>query len=98
MTTLTAARPARPVPAAEASGLNKQYPGVRALSDVDFRIEPGEVRALLGRNGAGKSTLIRMLSGVEVPDSGEVRIGGETLGHGGCAGRPSWVRPPSTRN
>ncbi|MEU8709971.1 sugar ABC transporter ATP-binding protein [Streptomyces sp. NPDC048565] len=75
-------RPA-PVPAAEASGLNKQYPGVRALSDVDFRIEPGEVRALLGRNGAGKSTLIRMLSGVEVPDSGEVRIGGETLGHGG---------------
>lgn len=71
------------VPAAEASGLNKQYPGVRALVDVDFRIEQGEVRALLGRNGAGKSTLIRMLSGVEVPDSGEVRIGGEVLGEGG---------------
>ncbi|WP_053913205.1 sugar ABC transporter ATP-binding protein [Streptomyces sp. TP-A0875] len=70
-------------PAAEASGLNKRYPGVRALVDVDFRIEPGEVRALLGRNGAGKSTLIRMLSGVEVPDSGEVRIGGQVLGDGG---------------
>ncbi|MFE1050177.1 sugar ABC transporter ATP-binding protein [Streptomyces olivaceus] len=83
--TTTPPPPARPgtVPAAEATGLNKQYPGVRALTDVDFRIEPGEVRALLGRNGAGKSTLIRMLSGVEVPDSGEVRIGGEVLGHGG---------------
>ncbi len=83
--TATSPPPTRPgpVPAAEATGLNKRYPGVRALADVDFRIEPGEVRALLGRNGAGKSTLIRLLSGVEIPDSGEVLIGGEVLGHGG---------------
>ncbi|UGQ09250.1 sugar ABC transporter ATP-binding protein [Yinghuangia sp. ASG 101] len=69
--------------AATASGLTKSYPGVLALDDVDFEIRAGEVRALLGRNGAGKSTLIRMLSGVETPDTGEVRIAGQPLGGGG---------------
>ncbi|RNG28203.1 sugar ABC transporter ATP-binding protein [Streptomyces botrytidirepellens] len=75
-------RPAGP-PVATATGLCKQYPGVRALDSVDFTIHRGEVRALLGRNGAGKSTLIRLLSGVETPDAGEVVIGGEPLGDGG---------------
>lgn len=57
----------------------KQYPGVLALDHVDFEIRAGEVRALLGKNGAGKSTLIRMLTGAELPDSGEIRIAGERL-------------------
>ncbi|AUS81925.1 sugar ABC transporter ATP-binding protein [Actinoalloteichus sp. AHMU CJ021] len=69
--------------AAQASNVTKEYPGVRALAGADFEIRAGEVRALLGRNGAGKSTLIRMLSGVDVPDSGDVRIGGTPLGDGG---------------
>jgi len=57
----------------------KQYPGVLALDQVSFEIYAGEVRALLGKNGAGKSTLIRMLTGAEAPDSGEVLIAGEKL-------------------
>ncbi|MGP3533741.1 sugar ABC transporter ATP-binding protein [Microbacterium sp. RD1] len=64
-------------------GVTQEYPGVVALADVDFELRRGEVRALLGQNGAGKSTLIRLLSGVEVPTSGEVLIAGTPLGSGG---------------
>lgn len=68
---------------ASTRGATKTYPGVRALDSADFEVRAGEVRALLGRNGAGKSTLIRLLSGVESPDEGEVEIGGRDLGRGG---------------
>ena len=61
-------------------GVVRRYPGVTALDGVDLTLRAGEVRALLGRNGAGKSTLIKLLSGVEVPDEGEVRINGVPLG------------------
>ena len=71
--------PATRLAIAEVRGARKQYPGVLALDDVDFTISPGEVRALLGQNGAGKSTLIRLLSGVERPDTGSVLIDGEPL-------------------
>lgn len=54
---------------------NKRYPGVVALDNVNFTLNKGEVRALLGKNGAGKSTLIRMLTGSERPDSGDIWIG-----------------------
>jgi ABC-type sugar transport system ATPase subunit len=64
-------------------GATKSYPGVRALDRADFEVRAGEVRALLGRNGAGKSTLIRLLAGVEVPDEGEVEVGGQRLGDAG---------------
>lgn len=60
-------------------GVSKAYPGVQALKDVDFEVRAGEVRALLGANGAGKSTLIRMLAGVQAPDSGTVEIAGTRL-------------------
>lgn len=60
-------------------GGNKRYPGVVALDNVDFTLSKGEVRALLGKNGAGKSTLIRMLTGSESPDSGEIWLGGIRL-------------------
>ncbi|MFC4561329.1 sugar ABC transporter ATP-binding protein [Nocardiopsis mangrovi] len=68
---------------ARVRGATKSYPGVTALDRADFEIRAGEVRALLGRNGAGKSTLIRLLSGVETPDEGEIEIGGLPLGQGG---------------
>lgn len=64
---------------AQVSDVKKSYGAVRALDGVDFSISRGEVRALLGKNGAGKSTLIRMLAGVESPDSGSIRIQGRVM-------------------
>ncbi|MGW4785818.1 sugar ABC transporter ATP-binding protein [Streptomyces sp. NPDC004230] len=58
------------------TGLCKSFPGVRALSDVDFTARAGEVHALVGENGAGKSTLIKVLTGVYEPDAGEVTYDG----------------------
>ena len=53
-------------------GITKTFPGVRALSEVDFDCRPGEVHALVGENGSGKSTLIKVASGVLVADEGTV--------------------------
>ena len=66
-------------PVAKIVAGNKRYPGVVALDNVNFMLSKGEVRALLGKNGAGKSTLIRMLTGSESPDSGEIWLGGTRL-------------------
>jgi ABC-type sugar transport system ATPase subunit len=62
-------------------GVSKTFPGVRALADVSIGLRPGTVHALLGENGAGKSTLIRILTGAERPDAGQVFIGGQPLRH-----------------
>jgi simple sugar transport system ATP-binding protein len=58
------------------TGITKQFPGVMALQDVDFRLLPGEVHALMGENGAGKSTLIKVLTGVYSVDAGEIVLDG----------------------
>lgn len=57
--------------------INKFFPGVKALSDVDFRLFKGEVHAIMGQNGAGKSTLIKILTGVYRNDSGEIYLEGD---------------------
>ncbi|GAA2531965.1 sugar ABC transporter ATP-binding protein [Winogradskya humida] len=62
-------------PVLEMTGIRKVFPGVTALDDVDFRLLPGEVHALMGENGAGKSTLIKVLTGVYGTDGGEIRLG-----------------------
>ncbi|MBV7405152.1 sugar ABC transporter ATP-binding protein [Enterobacter sp. ENT03] len=67
------------LPIAQVIAGNKRYPGVIALDNVDFTLHKGEVRALLGKNGAGKSTLIRMLTGSERLDSGDVKLNGTRL-------------------
>ncbi|MDW5594371.1 sugar ABC transporter ATP-binding protein [Conexibacter stalactiti] len=60
-------------------GLVKEYPGVRALSGVDFEVQRGEVHCLLGPNGAGKSTLIKCVAGAVAPTAGEILLDGEPL-------------------
>ena len=57
-------------------GISKQYPGVHALDAVTFELNAGEVHCLVGENGAGKSTLIKILSGAESRDGGEILING----------------------
>lgn len=54
----------------------KTFPGVKALQDVDFTLKKGEIHALMGENGAGKSTLIKVLTGVEEFETGEITIEG----------------------
>jgi len=63
----------------EAHGLSKAYGHVHALAEVDFDVDAGEVVALIGDNGAGKSTLVRLLSGIEAPDTGTILFGGEPV-------------------
>jgi ribose transport system ATP-binding protein len=60
------------------AGVSKRYGGVRALNSVHIEIAPGSIHALIGENGAGKSTLIRILCGITQPDTGEMRLGGES--------------------
>ncbi len=63
-------------PVVELRGICISFPGVKALSDVDFRLLPGEIHALMGENGAGKSTLIKALTGVYSIDDGTVLVAG----------------------
>jgi ABC-type sugar transport system ATPase subunit len=62
--------------ALEMQGITKEFPGVRALEDLTFRVRPGTVHALLGENGAGKSTLMKILAGVYPSGTfdGEIRL------------------------
>lgn len=60
-----------------AIGVSKSFPGVKALTKVDFNVRKGEVVALLGENGAGKSTLIKILCGVYQCDAGQLELDGQ---------------------
>ena len=57
-------------------GINKSFPGVKALQNVDFSLNKGEIHALMGENGAGKSTLIKVLTGVYSKDAGTIELEG----------------------
>ncbi len=66
-------------PLLQLSGIKKSFGGTRALIDGALALHAGRVTALIGENGAGKSTLVKVLTGVEQPDSGEIRLDGELV-------------------
>lgn len=71
-------------PVLELAGIRKQFSGVPVLQDVQLRLYPGEIHALMGQNGAGKSTLIKVLTGVLKASGGTMRL----------AGQPVWPDSP----
>ena len=77
--------------------MSKYFGKVIALNDVTFDLRNGEVHCLLGDNGAGKSTLIKILSGVHVPDSGEILIEGNRCASARPRRRSIAALPPSIR-
>ncbi|WP_461538601.1 sugar ABC transporter ATP-binding protein [Spongorhabdus nitratireducens] len=61
----------------EARNIRKEFPGVVALDNVELKVSPGRVLALMGENGAGKSTLMKIISGVYTPDAGSLSLRGQ---------------------
>jgi ABC-type sugar transport system ATPase subunit len=70
--------------AVDIRSISKRFPGVIAISNVNFDAWTGEVHALVGENGAGKSTLIKLITGAERPDSGSIELFGSRLEHDGA--------------
>jgi ribose transport system ATP-binding protein len=66
-------------PLLEVHSLGKSFPGVRALHQISLSLGAGEVLSVIGENGAGKSTLMKILSGVQMPDEGEIRMEGKAV-------------------
>ncbi len=62
------------IPAIKADGLTKRFPGVTAVDNVSFAVQPGEIFGLVGPDGAGKTTMMRMLAGVMSPDEGSATV------------------------
>jgi len=68
-----------PTPVIAVKGLTKHYGGVKALTDAEFRLNPGEHVAIVGDNGAGKSTFVRLITGVEQPSRGDILMDGQVV-------------------
>ncbi len=66
-------------PVVRMKNIKKSFGSVQALEGVDLNLYEGEILALLGDNGAGKSTLVKVLSGLHIPDSGEMEIRGKRI-------------------
>ncbi|MDB4897548.1 MAG: Spermidine/putrescine import ATP-binding protein PotA, partial [Firmicutes bacterium] len=74
-------------PDVELIGISKSFGSFKAVNTISFSIQQGEFFSLLGPSGCGKSTTLRMISGFEFPDAGEIRIGGQSM-----AGIPPYRR------
>ncbi|MFQ5815810.1 MAG: ABC transporter ATP-binding protein [Candidatus Hydrothermarchaeaceae archaeon] len=76
----------------ELKNVTKSYDGTKAVDDVSFRVEKGEIFAILGPSGCGKTTTLRLIAGFERPENGEISIDGRTITGGG------FFVPPEKRN
>ena len=76
---MTAEAIPKTAPILELQGVNKSFGVVHVLHDVDFRVYPGEVTALVGDNGAGKSTLVKAIAGIHPIDSGTYLFEGKPV-------------------
>src|SRR5689334_17336220 len=76
---MMAALPGQSTPILTMEGIEKSFPGVRALRGARLELYPGEVHALMGENGAGKSTLMKTLAGAHTPDAGLIRLNGSAV-------------------
>lgn len=65
----------------EVSGITKRYGGTLAVDDLSFAVKPGQVTGFLGPNGSGKSTTMRMIMGLDHPDTGQATVNGVTYDH-----------------
>ncbi len=74
-----------PAAVVDLRGITIEFPGVKALQNVDFTLRPGEIHSLMGENGAGKSTLIKALTGVYSIDSGTILVDGSPRSFSGTA-------------
>jgi len=68
-----------PPPRLRMVNISKSFPGVLAVRDVTLEVRSGEILALAGENGAGKTTLMNVLTGVVLPDAGEIYLDGEKV-------------------
>ena len=66
-------------PILNVKNLSKRFDMTQALKEVSLELFPGEIHALVGENGAGKSTLIKILTGIQQPDKGEVTFAGNRI-------------------
>lgn len=66
-------------PMLEVSNLHKSFGGVKAIDDLSFSVDTGEICAIIGPNGSGKTTSINLITGVLEPDSGDIRLKGTSL-------------------
>lgn len=71
--------PAADAPVLRLDRITKTFPGVKALSEVELSLYPGQVTALVGENGAGKSTLVKILTGIYQPDGGQITVDGKAV-------------------
>ena len=74
----------------QANNLSKRYPGsqIKAVTDFFLEVRKGEILALLGESGCGKTTVLRMISGFEIPDTGELHIDGKLISANGFFTEP----------